>query len=160
MWISYSQAHTRTRTHKDFMNRTCQVVSVVNPTHILQFTIAHDCTEYHLQSVNENLFLSNNVEKVLDGVLWSWNRPCPDPYPSYKSPPFHLLSTHLKIYAWRWVNFGILKNLAKILTVCWNLHGPSLYSLPSRPYCQPSTCTGLRRGISAAPNQDICKTNG
>ena len=39
--------------YKDFINRTCQGVSVVNSTHITQCASAHDCIGYHLQSINE-----------------------------------------------------------------------------------------------------------
>ena len=44
-----------TRTHflciKDFINRTCQCVSVVNAAHILQCARAHNCIWYHWLSV-------------------------------------------------------------------------------------------------------------
>ena len=52
----------------DIINKTCQVVSVVNPTNILPSARlaarVHDCTGYHLLSVNENLCLCNDDEKV------------------------------------------------------------------------------------------------
>ena len=89
--------------YKDFINRTCQWVSVVHATHImghiLQCASAHDCIGYHWISVNENLCLIDGVTSASEkDVGWNplrWNRQSPVHYPSYNPPPFHLLSTHL-----------------------------------------------------------------
>ena len=70
------------------LNRTCQSVGVVHPTHILQCARAHDCTDFHLLSVNENLCLSGGVEKVVGWSPLRWNRQSPDLYPSYQPHPF------------------------------------------------------------------------
>ena len=84
-----------TNIYKDFINRTCQCVSVINATHILQCARAHDCIGYHWLSVKENLCLIDGVGKVVGRSPLRWNRPSPDLYPSYDPPPFRLVSTHL-----------------------------------------------------------------
>ena len=83
--------------YKDFIDRTCQWVGVVNSTHILQCARRQDCIGYHGLSVNENLCFIDGVEKVVGWSPLMWNRQ--SPYPSYNPPPFHLLSTHLTIHA-------------------------------------------------------------
>ena len=80
--------------YKDFMNRTCQWVSLVDATHILQCAWAQDCIGYHWLSVNENLCLIDASRRSLDGVRWGKIYRV-----LFAIPPlpaiFHLLSTHL-----------------------------------------------------------------
>ena len=61
--------------YKDFKNRTCQEVSVVNSTRV------HVCIGYHLPSANENLCLNDGVEKVVGWSPLMWKRRSPELYP-------------------------------------------------------------------------------
>ena len=63
--------------YKSFINRTCQWVSVVDATHILQCARAHDCIGHHWLYVNENLCLIDSVEKVVGRSPLRRNRPSP-----------------------------------------------------------------------------------
>ena len=56
--------------YKDFINRTCQGVRVDNSTDNLQNVRAYDC---YLLSVNENLCLSDGVEKFVGWNPLMWN---------------------------------------------------------------------------------------
>ena len=49
--------------YKDFINRTCQWVSVLNATHILQCARAHDYFGYHCRNV-ELIFIAQSIGKV------------------------------------------------------------------------------------------------
>ena len=112
--------------YKDFINRTCQWVSVVNATHILQCTRAHACIGCHWLSANENLCLIDGVEKVVGWTPLRWNRQRSVLYPSFNGSitphPFIYYQLIRQIHAWRWVNVWRLKNLAgnidSLLGIC------------------------------------------
>ena len=80
--------------YKDYINRTCQVISLVNPIHILQCAGVHECTVYHLLSVNEHIVIYSR-QNVAGWIFMIWNRQSPDLYPSDSPPPFHLLWTQM-----------------------------------------------------------------
>ena len=82
MWIEGEMDYSDSIIYicQDFINRTCQWVSVANATHILQCTRAQDCTGYHWLSVNENLCLIDGVEKVVGWRVLRWNCQSTDPY--------------------------------------------------------------------------------
>ena len=123
-------------TYKDFINKTCQWVSVFNAIDILQCTRVHECLGYHWLSVNENLCLIYGFEKVGGWSLLRtglrWNRKSPDLYPSYNPPPFHLYQSIWQIHAWRWVNVWRLKNVAGNID---NLQGIYIYKVRIDIHC-------------------------